>query len=365
VAEIAATRYSENQRMELRGLIRLASEVIAYYWPMRTFVHHNPLHGLEDLHFNDALRRARQVLGGRGYLSGEMFRDYFRSGRILPRHLDIAVDMRAQNDHIDLAGRKVSHREVLRAQMIHGLSVPSADVIDVQLQNRPDRQTVSALADHLLSSLKKSPMGSQDAPEQHSRAEIELLAAWCDRTLGTQITEQINREMIKWCEAFLDEGHATWPMPNRERGLYAAWKFLGQWEWSPCGIENSRGKLARMPALPEDALLESLELLAIEPEGWQDYLSLHLAALPGWAGAIKWRADQNEYEWQRAHPVDLVQYLAMRLWYERELVEIVCRKSFGADGNAKTIAAHAQQRRNLLLDDNLYGARMSAESFNR
>ena len=32
----------EARRMELRGMIRLASEVIAQYWPMRTFVHHNP-----------------------------------------------------------------------------------------------------------------------------------------------------------------------------------------------------------------------------------------------------------------------------------------------------------------------------------
>ncbi|HXV49670.1 MAG TPA: DUF2309 domain-containing protein [Candidatus Binatia bacterium] len=350
MAEVAARQYSESRRMELRGLIRLASETIAYYWPMRTFVHHNPLHGLEDLHFNDAVSRARQLLGGQGYLSGEIFRDYFTSGRILPRHLDRAIGMRAQNDHIELAGRKVSLLDVRRAQLIHGLFVPSPDVIDVQLQRHPDRQIISALADHLFASLKKSPMASPGAPDQQGRDGIELLAAWCDRTLGAQIIDQINREMIKWCEAFLDEGHATWPMPNRELGFYPAWKLLAQSEWSPCGIPNNRGKLARLPALAEDALLESLELLVVEPAAWQDYLALHLAALPGWAGAIKWRADQDEYEWQRAYPVDLVQYLAVRLWYERELVQKVCHKSLGADGNMKTVGAQAQQRKNLPLD---------------
>ena len=35
------------RRMEIRGVVKLAGEVIAQYWPMRTFVHHNPLHGLE------------------------------------------------------------------------------------------------------------------------------------------------------------------------------------------------------------------------------------------------------------------------------------------------------------------------------
>ena len=51
VDQITTAPYSETQRMQLRGLIRLSSEIIAYYWPMRTFVHHNPLHGLEDLPF--------------------------------------------------------------------------------------------------------------------------------------------------------------------------------------------------------------------------------------------------------------------------------------------------------------------------
>jgi hypothetical protein len=41
------------------------------------------------------------------------------------------------------------------------------------------------------------------------------LSHWCDDTLGTQIVRQINDQLIKWCEAFLDEGHAAWSMPER------------------------------------------------------------------------------------------------------------------------------------------------------
>ena len=68
VAQVAVSPYSESQRMELRALIRLASEIIAYYWPMRTFVHHNPLHGLEDLPFEEAVQRGQRWRGGNGYL---------------------------------------------------------------------------------------------------------------------------------------------------------------------------------------------------------------------------------------------------------------------------------------------------------
>ncbi|HVO92611.1 MAG TPA: putative inorganic carbon transporter subunit DabA, partial [Terriglobales bacterium] len=67
MAEIRAGVYTESQRMELRTLIHLASEAVSYYWPMRTFVHHNPLHGLEDLPFEEAVQRAQRLLGGKGY----------------------------------------------------------------------------------------------------------------------------------------------------------------------------------------------------------------------------------------------------------------------------------------------------------
>ena len=131
-------------------------------------------------------------------------------------------------------------------------------------------------------------------------------------------------------------------MPGRERGFYRAWKFLAQREWSPCGIKGSQKKLARLPALPEDALLESLTALGILPDARQSYLCFHLTALPGWAGFIKWRADQSDYEWQRSYPVDLVQYLAVRVWYERELVQKACAEMLGIAGNAAAISAHLQ-----------------------
>jgi uncharacterized protein YbcC (UPF0753/DUF2309 family) len=58
----------ESRRMELRGIVHLAGEVVAQYWPMRTFVHHNPLHSLEYLPFEETVRRGKQFLGGNGYL---------------------------------------------------------------------------------------------------------------------------------------------------------------------------------------------------------------------------------------------------------------------------------------------------------
>ena len=329
--------YNDTQRMQLRALILLSSEIIAQYWPMRTFVHHNPLHGLEELHFEEAVRRAQQLLGGKSYLPNALFRDYVRSGRILPHQIDAALKARAHDNQITLGNQKISQFDVLRAHLLQGISAPPDDVLDAMIARRADRMVIHALADHVTRVLTPANQEARADQERAALGRRLTLAAWCDRTLGTQITEQINGEMIKWCEAFLDEEHAAWSMPGREKGFYAAWNFLAAQEWSPCGIAQSRRKIARLPAHPEDALLEHLATLGIPSEDWKDYLALHFAALPGWAGFIKWRADQTDYEWQQVYPIDLVQYLAARLWYERELVQQACRDGLGIDGNVEAI----------------------------
>lgn len=344
---MTAPSHTDTQRMELRGLIRLSSEVIAQYWPMRTFVHHNPLHSLEYLHFDETVERGRRLLGGNGYLPGEVYRRYVREGRIALRHLDEALKPLVCDAHVTLGARRVSHGEVLRACLTQGLCAPVEEPFDALLAHGPDQPLIETLAGHLAPVVTcprvSERMAAAVREDQASLGRSVTLSKWCDRTLGTEIVEQVNGELIKWCGAFLDEGHATWPMPGREQDFYGAWKSLVAQEWSPCGIADSWLKIAQLPEHPEDAVLDSLAILAIPPEFWQDYLSLQLAALPGWAGFIKWRGDQRDYEWQRAYPVGLVKFLAVRLWYVRELVQQTCRDALGIDGNYRAVSAYMQE----------------------
>lgn len=345
---VSTTVYTDTQRMELRGMIRLASEVMAQYWPMRTFVHHNPLHSLEYLRFDEAVERGRQLLGGNGYLPGEAYRRYVREGRIHPHHLEDALAPRVRDAHVVLGSRRVSHGEVMHACLTQGLCAPVEEPFDALLAQGADQPLIEALADHLAPVVTCPNVGERMAVAV--REDLALLgrsvtlSKWCDRTLGTEIVEQVNGELIKWCEAFLDEGHATWPMPGREQDFYGAWKTLATHEWSSCGIADSRRKIARLPEHPEDAVLDSLGILAIPQEFRQGYLSLQLAALPGWAGFIKWRGDQRDYEWQRAYPVGLVKFLAVRLWYVREMVQQACREQLRIEGDYRAVSAYMRER---------------------
>ncbi len=349
--QTVATPCTATERTQLRELVQSSSEIIAYYWPMLNFVHHNPLHGLEHLHFEEAVRRGHQLLGGKGYLSCELFRDYARSGRILPYHISAALKSLERDKQVTLGKREVAHIEVLQAHLLQGISVPADETLEAMINRHPDRLIIESLENHVFPVLETPTI--QDTiktcilEEQQALGRCSTLANWCDRILGTQITQQINQELIKWLEAFLDEGHAGWPMPDREKGFYGAWKLLAGLEWSPCEIQDSKKKLVCLPAHPEDALHEHLTVLGIPVETWRDYITLQLTALPGWAGFVKWREDQTEYEWQQAHPIDLIQYLAVRVWYERELVQKTCREQLGIDGNIGAISTDMQRRPHL------------------
>ena len=333
----------ESRRMELRGVVRLAGEVIAQYWPMRTFVHHNPLHSLEYLPFEETVRRGKQFMGGSGYLPGAVYRQYLRTGRIRPEHLDEVLRPLTRQTRVTLGGRTIAHGEVLRACVSQGLGSPAIEPLDSQL---PDAS--HTLVERLATALKpvlaypdlRSRIQAIVERDEAALGQWVTLSHWCDDTLGTEIVRQINDQLVKWCEAFLDEGHATWAMPDREKGLYQAWKTIAAHEWCPCGIPDSGRKIAALPDYPEDALLECLDALGIPSKLRQDYLSLQLTALPGWAGFIKWRGEERDYPWQQAYPAGLVKFLAIRLWYARELVQKACREQLGIEGGYEAVTAY-------------------------
>lgn len=334
--------YTDTQRMELRSYVNLAGEVVARLWPMRTFISRNPLQGLEHLPFSEAVQRGTELFGGAGYLSPQLYREAHRAGRIADGAIDQALTPLVLDDSVQLGHRTLSHREVLRAALIYDI-----DLSDILAQSASPTEMEAEGPLTILNAWMEQLSSARRGAEQERRTETpseewpfrETLATWCDRTLGTRLVEQIDREMIKWCVAFCDEGEAAWSMPHREETFFRAWKASAQHDWtlSLMGIRRRAEKIRSLSDRPEDALLESLDLMQIPKILWQEYLALHLTALPGWSGFIKWRADQTSDPWQEAYRIDLVKYLAVRLFYERELAALACRSALGFPGDFQAI----------------------------
>ena len=82
MSTISVHPLSLEDRDQVRQIVLNASEPIAPFWPMRTMVAQNPLHGLEYLPFDQAVRKGKELLGGNGYLANEEYRQFYQSGRI-------------------------------------------------------------------------------------------------------------------------------------------------------------------------------------------------------------------------------------------------------------------------------------------
>ena len=337
--------FTDAERMELRSHVELAGEAISSYWPMRTFIHHNPLHGLEDLPFAQAVKRGELLLGGKGYLPSALYRRYFEQGRIRQEDLTRVLAPLASERRVLFAGREVSHLDVLRLSMVHGLSDAAQAHSDppVPAEDRLDQLT-SWFAT-AVGQARTSQMETLVPWEPVDLLSHETLSAWCDRTLGTALVADINEQMIKWCSAFLDEGEASWTMPDRQHTFYRAWKRLARYDASLrlLGVTDAAQKIDALGDRPEEAVLDSLAVMGIPKSAWESYFALHLSAMPGWTGYIKWRSEEQHHPWQARYPVDLVKYLAVRLFYEREFVALHCRQSLDIAGHYDAIRASIEQ----------------------
>ena len=113
---------TEVDRQQVLSAIALASESVSTFWPMRTFIHHNPLHGLEHLPFDTAVRKAQNLTGGRGYLTNEEYRRLLASGQIKADDLIRAIE------RIEFAGIDVRRELVFGGRRVRTLDVVASHV---------------------------------------------------------------------------------------------------------------------------------------------------------------------------------------------------------------------------------------------
>lgn len=79
------------QRLKIRSMVTMAGEVLPFFWPMRNFIHHNPLHGLEHLPFEQAVAEACRLFHARGWLRRTEYQQMLADGDIDPEVLQTLV----------------------------------------------------------------------------------------------------------------------------------------------------------------------------------------------------------------------------------------------------------------------------------
>ncbi len=189
------------------------------------------------------------------------------------------------------------HEAVAEAgELLGGDGYPSADVF----QNAWEGGQIDP--DVLRTEL--SEHGYDPDPEA-ALAQLEATES-ADETAPATATDDVDAVVTKWLAAFLDEGQATWSMPNREEGFYEAVRTVAGYDGD---IPDSEA-ITDLPDNPIDAIRNALE--DHPPGEWQDIFESQFAALPGWTGFLKQRV-ADESPWQSAYPITLSGYLAVRL----------------------------------------------------
>lgn len=289
-AEGPSANDSDSYRAEsLRESIDHAIHYLPAQGPISIFVHHNTLHSLEHLPFEEAVIQGGKRFGCEPYLSEERYRSELRRGRIsvddlrqvLMDDLDEAADelvasfgtrytlqlamlqmtlhsapdaelkwLLAETDLLDRFQADISpqRREQMIAQtrswvMRHrDLSQRDSGAEDVGSQ-LPDvvESVIGESSDHrvqnwsdpqwesfvlrLLWQVCRDGAVAANLSDPPHRDPVRLRDLLLDVT-GEDIDVRVNEVLIRFCGGFLDQGFADWELPDREQGFAVAFANL-------------------------------------------------------------------------------------------------------------------------------------------
>jgi len=292
------------EKLRVRAMIYVAGEPIPFFWPMRSFIHHNPLHGFEHLPFEEAVDRGARLFHARGFLPRSLYRRYLDDGQVdrgtLERGVRRFVEEQGASLPFDLGDWLVA--DLTRYDRASAEDLTIADAQDVhavlagaELRERPDTE-LRALAERL----------AQAVLWQRPLYEV------VDRLYGTAIGSELDEQVIRACLDFFDEGQSVWEMPKRDRGFFRAWLDVAGRDVRRTLDELMRGEGSAADADPETVIGLVLRELEVPDAHWVPYFTQELARLHGWAGFIRWRSSTSHYYWEQRFPGDLVDYMAVR-----------------------------------------------------
>lgn len=155
--------------------------------------------------------------------------------------------------------------------------------------------------------------------------------------------------LIRYCAAFCDQGFAGWELPDRELGFYKAFfEVYGQNYGPPDAwlhyLPQELQRLQEAQIGPLESIVESLRLLGVPRDEWQDYLTASLLSLRGWAGLLlhmEVRADRVPLP---VPPGTQVEFVAVKLILDRLALAYVARTEMDYTGPLDQLWTAAAQR---------------------
>jgi len=183
-------------------------------------------------------------------------------------------------------------------------------------------------ADRQAELLNESVIGCAAEPTELQVHRVPRHRDLVYRLTGRDPDVLVHEVLIPFCAAYVDQGLATWQLPERDAGFAHAFLALhSKTRWTdPAWLRSAKSMLRSWQGKPWDAMAsitQSLDALGIRPSEQEEYVTQTLLALGGWAGML--RQLEGNAPWL-PHPApdgSLDDFLAIRLILDRFAVEAI------------------------------------------
>lgn len=368
--------------------------------PITAFAFLNPLEGLEELPFRDALRQVPDIFHCEPLLPEDWYRQKLATGRITLNSLRAALhrEFEVDGDH-RIAGlvRKsdfllsmlqypvapentselhwiIAESETLRRfrpeispEVRERLLLDTRDwVLDGDLARdrltstdvlrkavakfdhmSPERWTLADweeiclrliwnLARDRMQRMTKSPR----APAKEVRPRDLLL-----RATGQDADALVHKQLVRFCAVYLDQGYAHWELPGRDEGFLSAFSQLfltegyGARRWLR-GLREELRKLRDRNVTPLQSIARSLDDLGIASIDRGAFLQSTILALRGWAGMIWQTESRPDRVYRSSPPGTFLEFLAVRLILDRLAASYIANQALGHNIDLRDLAKH-------------------------
>ncbi len=166
---------------------------------------------------------------------------------------------------------------------------------------------------------------------------------------GADADARVNDLLIRFCAAFLDQGFAHWSLPHRDEGFFRSFCALYR---NPGGsptrwmrkLGRELRRLGDEGMGPLESILESLEILGVAEEEWEEFISSTFLALRGWGGMVREVELRGDRTVHQVPAGSLVEFLAVRLLLDRFSLAETAREELGYDGPLDALQDAARLR---------------------
>ena len=341
-------------------LIDQLAHLLPAQGPISIFIHHNTLHALEHLRFEEAVETAADRLGREPFLAESRYRDKLASGRILAKDVQALIhEQLGARGASDVAGLG-SRLDLWRAIVLHGIPTATGRELSWILEETP---ALSRFRTDVPASARaaRSNLGELDDRAGEERRAVRRLwhacvsgvgragprvppiakvplrhRDWLQTVSAIDTDAWIHPPLIRFLAGYLDQGLAHWSMPEKRLGIHGCFLEIyntrlaaqcGEWaHLLPRVVGEDR--VAGRSAL--ESIAHSLTQLGVADDERHDYLGAELLALRGWAGIVRQIEERPDRVPARDVIVTLRGYLAVRLLFERAaLAHAAQRVTFG------------------------------------